>query len=87
MLPKHYSHLNVIQKGVFGEAFAKMAFTLVAFEVYSSEYDDRGIDFVVRSPKGSFYSLQVKECNCPSGASFGGLGNPGKTKTGEKTLV
>lgn len=55
-----FDDLNTIQKGSFGEAFARMAFTLERFEVYSSEYDDRGIDFVARSPSGIFYVVQVK---------------------------
>ncbi|WP_182866630.1 DUF4365 domain-containing protein [Rhodopirellula sp. JC639] len=55
-----YQHLNTIQKGSFGEAYAKMAFTLEGFEVYDSEYDDRGVDFVVRSRSGKFFSVQVK---------------------------
>jgi hypothetical protein len=60
MLSTSYIHLNNIQKGCFAEAFAKMAFTLEAFEVYDTEYDDRGIDFITRAPNGSFLSVQVK---------------------------
>ncbi|MCG8607471.1 DUF4365 domain-containing protein [bacterium] len=60
MLRTSYKHLNTIQKGTFGEAYAKMAFTLEGFEVYSSEYDDRGIDFIVRNRSGRFFSVQVK---------------------------
>jgi hypothetical protein len=37
-----------------------MDFTLYGFEVYSSEVDDRGIDFVVRSASGRYYDVQVK---------------------------
>jgi len=37
-----------------------MAFTLEGFEVYNTEYDDRGIDFVIRNSLGKFYSVQVK---------------------------
>ncbi|NRA39111.1 MAG: hypothetical protein HRU15_13285 [Planctomycetes bacterium] len=68
MLKTSYSHLNTIQKGYFGEAYAKMAFTLEGFEVYSTEYDDRGIDFVVRNTSGKFFSIQAK--------SFGDNVNP-----------
>jgi hypothetical protein len=60
MFRTSYSHLNTIQKGHFGEAVAKMAFTLEGYEVYTTEFDDRGIDFVIRSPEGNFYSVQVK---------------------------
>jgi len=60
MLKTTYQHLNTVQKGSFGEAFSKMAFTLEGFEVYASEYDDRGIDFIVRNSSGKYFSVQVK---------------------------
>ena len=60
MLRTSYNHLNTVQKGSLGEAFSKMAFTLEGFEVYDAEYDDRGIDFVVRNSSGQFLSVQVK---------------------------
>ncbi len=37
-----------------------MAFTLEGFEVYTTEYDDRGIDFVIRNNEGTCFSVQVK---------------------------
>lgn len=52
--------LNRIQKGTFGEYFAKMEFTMFGAEVYTSEVDDRGIDFVARFPNSGFYEVQVK---------------------------
>ncbi len=55
-----YKHLNKVQKGSFAEAYAKMAFTLEGFEVYTTEYDDRGIDFVIRNKEGNYFSVQVK---------------------------
>ena len=55
-----YSHLNTIQLGAFGEAFAKMSFILEGFEVYDTEYDDRGVDFIVRNKDKIFYEVQVK---------------------------
>ena len=60
MLPRKYSHLNDTQTGAFGEAFVRMAFGLAGFEVYASDCDDRGIDFVARMPAAHFYSAQVK---------------------------
>lgn len=60
MLPRQYSNLNDTQKGAFGEAYAKMAFALYGFEVYASDCDDRGIDFVARRPGSHFYLAQVK---------------------------
>jgi len=52
--------LNNQQIGRYAEYFVKMEFTMHGFEVYSSEVDDRGIDFVVRSQSGHFYEIQVK---------------------------
>jgi hypothetical protein len=46
--------------GRFAEYFVKMEFALYAFQVYSSEVDDRGIDFIVRHELGRFYEVQVK---------------------------
>ena len=60
MLRTTYKHLNNVQKGSLGEAFSKMAFTLEGFEVYGSEYDDRGVDFIVRNGSGRFFDVQVK---------------------------
>ncbi|WP_427914822.1 hypothetical protein ACPWT1_07895 [Ramlibacter sp. MMS24-I3-19] len=37
-----------------------MELTLQGFEVYTSEVDDRGVDFVMRRNGGSFYDVQVK---------------------------
>lgn len=33
---------------------------MFGFEVFTSEVDDRGIDFIVRSPRGAFMAIQVK---------------------------
>lgn len=55
-----WSKLNRIQKGTFGEYFAKMEFAMYGFEVYTSEVDDRGIDFVARREPGQFIEVQVK---------------------------
>ena len=37
-----------------------MSFILEGFEVYYTEYDDRGVDFIVRDKKEIFYEVQVK---------------------------
>jgi hypothetical protein len=52
--------LNRQQVGAFAEYFVKMELTMLGFQVYSTEVDDRGIDFVVRYEKGPFLSIQVK---------------------------
>jgi hypothetical protein len=55
-----WSRLNRQQLGRFAEYFVKMEFALYGFEVYTSEVDDRGIDFVARHGDGGFYEVQVK---------------------------
>lgn len=62
VLPTRYqwSRLNNLQKGMYGEYFAKMEFAMFGFLVFSSEVDDRGIDFVARRPDGTHFDIQVK---------------------------
>ena len=55
-----WSRLNHLQVGRLAEYWVKMEFTLWGFEVYSSEVDDRGIDFVVRGHSQEFLEVQVK---------------------------
>ena len=55
-----WSKLNRLQVGRYAEYFVKMEFTMHGFQVYTSEVDDRGIDFVVRKAQGPFYQVQVK---------------------------
>jgi len=54
-----WTRLNHMQLGRYAEYFAKMEFTLYGFEVYTSEVDDRGIDFVLKKD-GKYYDVQVK---------------------------
>jgi hypothetical protein len=55
-----WSALNRLQVGRYAEYFVKMQFTLLGFDVYTAEVDDRGIDFVLRSAQGSYWDIQVK---------------------------
>jgi hypothetical protein len=55
-----WSLLNHLQLGRYAEYFVKMEFTLFGFDVYTSEVDDRGIDFVVRKGEDRYYDVQVK---------------------------
>lgn len=59
-----WSELNSRQIGKYAEYFVKMEFTQHGFDVYSSEVDDRGIDFVVRKERmnnmTNYYDVQVK---------------------------
>ena len=56
----NWKNLNRQQVGAFSEYFVKMELTMFGFQVYSTEVDDRGIDFVVRYEDGPFLSIQVK---------------------------
>jgi hypothetical protein len=55
-----WSRLNPMQVGRYAEYFVKMELTLFGFEVYTSEVDDRCVDFVMRRDGGAFYDVQVK---------------------------
>jgi len=52
--------LNRQQVGAFTEYFVKMELTMFGFQVYTTEVDDRGIDFVARMDRGPFLEIQVK---------------------------
>lgn len=43
-----------------------MEFTRLGFDVYTSEVDDRGIDFVIRKSGDRYYDVQVKSIRYPS---------------------
>jgi len=60
-MPKtKWSELSSMQLGRYAEYYAKMEFTSYGFDVYTSEVDDHGIDFVAKSRNGIFYEVQVK---------------------------
>jgi len=56
----NWSKLNTMQLGRYGEYFAKMEFSSFGLDVFTSEVDDHGVDFVVKTPKGDFLEIQVK---------------------------
>jgi len=62
--PKRYGWraLNHLQVGRYAEYFAKMEFTMLGFDVYGAEVDDKGIDFVVRVSESRYFDVQVKSC-------------------------
>lgn len=57
---KEWNMLNNLQLGRYAEYFAKMEFASYGLEVYTSEVDDHGIDFIVKDKKGRFCEIQVK---------------------------
>ncbi|MGN0656818.1 MAG: DUF4365 domain-containing protein [Ruminiclostridium sp.] len=53
--------LSRLQLGRYAEYYAKMEFASYGFEVYTSEVDDHGVDFVAKYPNTSvYYEIQVK---------------------------
>ena len=58
---KNWSELKHLQLGRYAEYYAKMEFASYGFEVYTSEVDDHGVDFVIKAPnKKEFFEVQVK---------------------------
>lgn len=56
----NWSTLNRLQLGRYAEYIAKMEFASYGLEVFTSEVDDRGIDFIVKDKTGRFLEIQVK---------------------------
>lgn len=54
-----WSSLNALQIGKYAEYYAKMEFTLYGFDVFTSEVDDKGIDFVAKI-NNQYFDVQVK---------------------------
>ena len=60
-----------MQVGKYAEYFVKMEFTKYGFDVYTSEVDDKGIDFVVcTSEPRKYYDVQVKSARQAKSGSF-----------------
>ncbi|UNT56859.1 DUF4365 domain-containing protein [Lysinibacillus capsici] len=55
-----WTKLNSLQIGKYAEYFAKMEFASYGLEVYTTEVDDRGIDFIIKNKNGHFCEIQVK---------------------------
>ncbi len=64
-----WSALNTQQVGAYAEYFVKIELTMHGFQVYGTEVDDRGIDFVARYENGPFIAVQVKSLR-DSGYAF-----------------
>ena len=59
-MKNNWSKLNHLQLGKYGEYFAKMEFSRAGFDIYTSEVDDKGIDFIIRKNDSEHYDVQVK---------------------------
>jgi hypothetical protein len=55
-----WTKLNPLQLGRYAEYFAKMEFASYGVEVYTSEVDDHGVDFIVKNKRKRFCEIQVK---------------------------
>ena len=62
MARKNYTwdHLNALQLGRYAEYFVKMELTRYGLEIYSSEVDNSGIDFIAKTSSSRYYDFQVK---------------------------
>lgn len=52
--------------GMYGEYFAKMEFASYGLDVFTSEVDDHGIDFIAKGKK-QYYAVQVKSVQIDTG--------------------
>ena len=56
-----WSERTGLEIGRYAEYYAKMEFTSYGFEVFTSELDDHGVDFIAHHPKdNTYYEIQVK---------------------------
>lgn len=56
-----WSRLNRMQLGRYAEYYAKMEFASYGFDIYTSEVDDHGVDFVAKPPQShAYFEIQVK---------------------------
>jgi hypothetical protein len=55
-----WSGLTKQQVGAYVEYFVKMELTMFGFQVYGTEVDDRGVDFIAQFGDGPFLKIQVK---------------------------
>lgn len=55
-----YNHLNHLQIGRIGEYWVKIWLTLMGFDAYTNDVDDKGIDFVIRLNEEKHVDIQVK---------------------------
>jgi hypothetical protein len=61
-----YTGLHHLAVGRVGEYWTKIALTFNGLDVYTTEVDNKGIDFVVRSSNGRYFDIQVKSVRSPS---------------------
>ncbi len=57
---KDWENLNNLQLGRYAEYYAKMEFASYGCQVFTTEVDDHGVDFVVKDKNGRYCEIQVK---------------------------
>ena len=55
-----YNHLTHLQIGRIGEYWVKIWLTLLVFDTYYNDVDDKGIDFILRLDSDKHIDIQVK---------------------------
>lgn len=60
MADYNWERLSNIQLGRFAEYYAKMELASYGLDIYTSEVDDHGVDFVAKVNKERFVEFQVK---------------------------
>lgn len=65
-----WSRLTHLQVGRYAEYLTKMEFTLLGFDVFGAEVDDKGIDVVIRRGVDDFYDVQVKSIRPKRGSGY-----------------
>lgn len=55
-----FEHLNKLQVGKIGEYWAKIWMTFAGFDIYTTDVDDKGIDFIIRTDNEKHIDVQVK---------------------------
>lgn len=56
----NWSKLNRQQLGKYAEYYAKMEFSSHGLDVYTSEVDNHGVDFIAKTKSGKYLEVQVK---------------------------
>jgi hypothetical protein len=57
---KNWNQLSSLQIGRYAEYYVKMEFASYGFEVYTSEVDDHGVDFIAKKGESQYFDIQVK---------------------------
>lgn len=65
----NWNKLTKLQLGKYAEYLTKMEFLLLGCDVFCSEVDQHGIDFVVRASQGCHFDVQVKSFQSKPGTT------------------